>query len=59
MIEVAETQVRALRKAAHCRTPDRLHLATMQVLGLQRLLTNGDRQAAAARALGFQVSLPR
>jgi predicted nucleic acid-binding protein len=46
-------------KSIHCRTLDRLHLATMQVLGLQRLLTNDDRQAGAARALGFDVSLPR
>ncbi|MEA2626432.1 MAG: hypothetical protein QOD06_2477 [Candidatus Binatota bacterium] len=59
MIEVAEAQVRPLTKGAHCRTLDRLHLATMQVLGLQRLLTNDDRQAAAGRVLGFEVSLPR
>jgi predicted nucleic acid-binding protein len=59
VIEVAEAQLRALTRAAHCRTLDRLHLATMQALGLQRLLTNDDRQATAARALGFEVSLPR
>jgi predicted nucleic acid-binding protein len=57
--EVAEAQTRPLAKSAHCRTLDRLHLATMQVLGFQRLLTNDDRQAAAARALGFDVRLPR
>ena len=59
MIEVAEAQIRPLTKVRHCRTLDRLHLATMQVLGLQRLLTNDDRQASAARSLGFEVSLPR
>lgn len=59
MIEVAEAQVRPFEKARHCRTLDRLHLAAMQVLGIQRLLTNDDRQAAAARGLGFEVSLPR
>jgi hypothetical protein len=31
----------------------------MQIIGLQRLLTNDDRQAAVARALGFEVSVPR
>jgi len=59
IIEVAEAQVRPLAKPAHCRTLDRLHLATMHVLGLQRLLTNDDRQAAAANALGFEVLSPR
>ena len=59
IVEVAEAQVRPLARSAHCRTLDRLHLATMQALGLQRLLTNDDGQAAAARALGFDVSLPR
>ena len=59
IVEVAEAQTRSLAKSAHCRTLDRLHLATMQVLGLQRLLTNDDCQTAAARALGFDVRLPR
>ena len=34
-------------------------LATIQALGVQRLLTNDDTQAAAARALGLDVVLPR
>ena len=42
----------------HCRTLDRLHLAAMSELGLRRLLTNDGKQAAAARALGFDVVLP-
>jgi predicted nucleic acid-binding protein len=59
IIEIAETQVRALVKSAHCRTLDRLHLATMQVLGVHRLLTNGDTQACAARGLGIKTVRPR
>lgn len=59
LIEMAETQLRPLRRPVHCRTLDRLHLAAMEGLGLRRLLTNDDTQAAAARALGFQVVLPR
>lgn len=51
----ARGQVRAAKKGAHCRTLDRLHLAVMEIEGLQRLLTNDSRQAAAARALGFEV----
>ena len=34
-------------------------LAAMEALGIRRLLTNDDQQAAAARALGFGVVLPR
>jgi len=59
IIEIAETQVRTLVKSAYCRTLDRLHLATMQVLGVHRLLTNDDTQARAARALGFETVQPR
>jgi len=55
---IAERQVRA-RASVHCRTMDRLHLATMEGLGVGRLLTNDDPQARAARALGFEVLLPR
>lgn len=43
----------------YCRTLDRLHLAVMEALGVNRLLTNDDQQAAAGRALGFGVLLPR
>jgi predicted nucleic acid-binding protein len=43
---------------SHCRTIDRLHLAAMDELGMRRLLTNDNKQAAAARALGYRVVLP-
>jgi predicted nucleic acid-binding protein len=59
IIEIAETQVRTVVKSAYCRTLDRLHLATMQVLAVHRLLTNDDTQARAARALGFETVQPR
>lgn len=59
IIEVAEVQIRPMVRSAHCRTLDRLHLATMETLGLRRLLTNDDVQARAARALDFDVTLPR
>src|SRR6266581_3010663 len=39
----------------HCRTLDRLHLASMEELGLRRLLTNDAKQAGAARGLGYAV----
>jgi predicted nucleic acid-binding protein len=42
----------------HCRTLDRLHLAAISDLGLRRLLTNDGKQAAAARALGYEVVFP-
>jgi predicted nucleic acid-binding protein len=38
-----------------CGTLDRLHLAAMEWLGLSRLLTHDNRQAQAARGLGFEV----
>ncbi len=53
--EHARAQARAAKKPAHCRTLDRLHLAVMELEGLERLLTNDERQATAARALGFEV----
>lgn len=59
VIELAEMQIRPMAKAAHCRTLDRLHLATMEALRFRRLLTNDDVQAHAARSLGFEVDLPR
>jgi predicted nucleic acid-binding protein len=59
LIEIAEAQLQPLQKSVYCRTLDRLHLAAMEALGVRRLLTNDDTQAAAARALGFQVLLPR
>jgi len=39
----------------HCRTLDRLHLASMAEFGLSRLITHDQRQAAAARDVGFEV----
>jgi predicted nucleic acid-binding protein len=54
-LAMARSQVRAARKGAHCRTLDRLHLAVMQTEQMQRLFTNDDRQAKAARQLGFEV----
>jgi predicted nucleic acid-binding protein len=42
----------------HCQTLDRLHLAAMTELDLTRLMTHDEAQANAARALGFDVSMP-
>lgn len=55
---VARAQVSGARKAAHCKTLDRLHLALMSAHGLTRLLTSDSSQARAARALGFEVLSP-
>jgi predicted nucleic acid-binding protein len=41
-----------------CRTLDRLHLAAMEELGQDRLITNDAQQAEAARALGFVTEIP-
>lgn len=57
MIALAEAQMRA-RASVHCRTLDRLHLAAMRSLGLQRILTNDGSQRKAALALGLQVVSP-
>jgi predicted nucleic acid-binding protein len=57
LVAAAESQVRS--GTMYCRTLDRLHLAAMQLFSLRRLLTNDDMQANAARALGFEVILPR
>ncbi len=37
----------------------RLHLATMEALGLRRLLTSDETKAHAAAARGFEVLRPR
>ena len=57
---VFETAMRQNRQAekTHCRSLDRLHLAAMQELGLQRLMTHDEGQAADARALGYRVDRP-
>ena len=44
--------------AGFCRTLDRLHLAAMQELGVNHLITNDTQLAAAARVLGFFVETP-
>lgn len=54
----ARTQVRNAKKAAHCKTLDRLHLALMSAFARTRLLTSDATQARAARALGFDVLSP-
>lgn len=59
IIDIAVDQIDVAKRGAYCRTLDRLHLAVMQALGVGRLLTNDDTQAAAARALGLEVVLPR
>lgn len=42
----------------HLRSLDRLHLAAMEDLGIQQLMTNDAAQATAARALGYTVIMP-
>lgn len=46
------------KSARHCRTLDRLHLAAMEELGIRRLMTHDQAQAATARELGFEVLSP-
>lgn len=43
---------------SHCRSLDRLHLAAMEELGINRLMTHDGRQAEAARELGYEVLSP-
>jgi predicted nucleic acid-binding protein len=59
LVQIAQRQVLSAAGRAHCRTLDRLHLATMEGLELTRLLTNDNQQASAAQALGFDVIIPR
>ncbi len=47
-----------LAAAVHCRSLDRLHLACMSELGVRRLMTHDGKQAAAARAMKYQVVSP-
>ena len=56
---IAVGQVVPLGRSVHCRTLDRLHLAAMEALGLDRLLTSDETQARAALAWGFEVLRPR
>lgn len=57
---VFTTALRQHREAGkgHCRTLDRLHLAAMEELGCNRLMTHDDAQANAAAALGHSVLRP-
>ena len=57
LFQTALRQDREARKV-HCRTLDRLHLAAMAELGLQRLMTTDTAQAAGGKALGFEVVSP-
>ena len=57
LAQISRNQI--LRSPSYCRTPDRLHLAAMEALGVRRLLTNDNQQAAAAQTLGFEVLFPR
>ena len=54
LFDTALRQNRSARRV-HCRTLDRLHLAAMEDLGVRRLMTADEAQAAAAKALGFEV----
>jgi predicted nucleic acid-binding protein len=54
-----QARVIAAHVRVHCRTLDLLHLAAMNALGIQRLFTNDETQAAAARALEIGVVTPR
>jgi predicted nucleic acid-binding protein len=56
VFDVAIAQLKK-RGAVHCRSLDRLHIAAMKVLGLERLLTADDRQARSAKATGMTVTL--
>lgn len=42
----------------HCRSLDRLHLATMEELKISRLMTHDESQAKAAIEAGFDVVRP-
>ena len=46
------------QSSIHCRSLDRLHLAAMEELGVRRLMTHDERQAEAARELGYEVVMP-
>jgi predicted nucleic acid-binding protein len=56
VFSVALTQNEASQ--IHCRSLDRIHLAAMTGMGIKRLMTHDDRQAVAARELGFAVVMP-
>ena len=45
-------------RAAYCRSLDRLHLAAMEELKINRLITLDEAQGAAAEALDYHVVYP-
>lgn len=45
-------------RVAYCRSLDRMHLAAMEELGVDRLMTFDRVQVVAAAALGYQVVCP-
>lgn len=57
---VFQTALRQHRATAadHCRTLDRLHIAAMEELDINRLMTHDHRQAEAARAMNYEVLSP-
>jgi predicted nucleic acid-binding protein len=57
LFETARRRQRAAGRV-HCRTLDWLHLAAMEELDVDRLMTHDATQADAARALGFDVLMP-
>jgi predicted nucleic acid-binding protein len=46
------------KSKVHCRSLDRIHLAGMAEMRISRLMSHDDRQADAARDLGFEVIRP-
>ena len=58
LFATASRQARGAR-SVHCRTLDRLHLAAMEELGVRRLMTTDDAEAAGAKGLGFEVVTPQ
>ncbi len=57
-LDVALAQIGSVGSARYCRALDRIHLGSMQALGLRRILTNDSAQAEAANALAFDVITP-
>src|SRR5258706_11618358 len=57
---VFQTAMRQHRNSrdVHCRSLDRLHLAAMEELHLNRLMTHDEAQANAAQEAGFTVIQP-
>jgi predicted nucleic acid-binding protein len=58
--EIFAVALKQLRhpQSIYCRTLDRLHLAAMEQLKADRLLTLDEHQADVARGLAFAVTVP-